>query len=264
MNAGPISPVADVHGATPRVLANAGTHSQPTQPTPISPVADVHGATPLVLADAGTHPQPTQPTPISPVADVHGATPLALANAGTHSHPTQPTPISPVADVHGATPLVLANAVTHPQPTQPTPISPVANVHGATPLVLANPGTHSRTPSVIPAFARIQPRRLSRTNRGRSQTTVPYNRHSGECRNPSPSVITNTPSATTMKIAPHTSPCRGNPLWLPSPNVLADAGTHPRLTMQNFDFHPLFAQGKAIAILSAAKNLLSDNQRRIG
>ena len=105
---------------SPRVLANAGIHPHPTQPTPISPVADVHGATPLVLADAGTHPHPTQPTPISPVADVHGTTPLVLADAGTHPHPSQPTPISPVADVHGATPLVLADAGTHPINPRPS------------------------------------------------------------------------------------------------------------------------------------------------
>ena len=131
----------------------------------------------------------------------------------TRHHPSCPRecgdpspPISPVADVHGATPLVLADAGTHPHPTQPTPISPVADAHGTTPLVLADAGTHPRI------------------NGGRSQTTLPYNRHSDESRNPSPdpkterlhktspSVITNTPSATTMKIAPHTSPRRGNPL----------------------------------------------------
>ena len=223
---------------SPRVLANAGTHPHPSQPTPISPVADVHGATPLVLADAGTHPHPTQPTPISPVADVHGATPLVLANAGTHPHPTQPTPISPVADVHGATPLVLADAGTHP--TQPTPISPVADVHGATPLVLAPPLLSSRMRGPIPTQVNPRPSLPWQTYprwhehpscpRGCGDPSPHPFRHSGESRNPSPdpkterlhktspSVITNTPSATTMKIAPHTSPRRGNPLWLPSPN----------------------------------------------
>ena len=68
----------------PPLLSSRMRGPIPTQlnPRPSLPWQTSHGATPLVLAEAGTH--PTQPTPISPVADVHGTTPLVLANAGTH------------------------------------------------------------------------------------------------------------------------------------------------------------------------------------
>ena len=152
---------------------------------------------PLVLANAGTH-LPPNSTHAHLSRGRHKQTPSCPR------HPTQPTPISPVADTNRP-PLVLAHAGTHPTHAHlsgPRPSLPW-QTYTAPPLL------SSRMRGPIPARPSVIPRE--------SRNPAP-NPMTERLHKTSPSVITNTPSATTMKIAPHTSPRRGNPLWLPSPN----------------------------------------------
>ena len=167
--------------------------------------------------------------------------------------PSHPHPISPVATPRPSLPCPRKRG---PIPTHSTHAHLSRGTHTANPSCPRECGDPSPTNS---AHAH-----LSRGRRTRRHPSCPREcgdpsphpfRYSRESRNPapdpmterlhktSPSVITNTPSATTMKIAPHTSPRRGNPLWLPSPN--------------SYTFHSEQSEAKS-------KNLKRSIQRRIG